>query len=162
MHTEEEGGDVEHRAIFMSNIIKIWRLSIYMLPEDLLSARSLAQQPLLLFLLSGSRGRWREQAEMNESNNPTVRREREQRGGPRWCKHQSESLQVYGSIFTMAQGKRRRRKKGMRGGKRKWYENGSSALFMDPTEECGWWLVMVVVSQSSRACLYLCTYEYTD
>lgn len=50
----------------------------------------------------------------------------------------------------------------MRGGKRKWYENGSSALFMDPTEECGWWLVMVVVSQSSRACLYLCTYEYTD
>lgn len=80
MHTEEEGGDVEHRAIFMSNIIKIWRLSIYMLPEDLLSARSLAQQPLLLFLLSGSRGRWREQAEMNESNNPTVRRESESSG----------------------------------------------------------------------------------
>lgn len=26
------------------------------------------------------------------------------------------------------------------GGKRKWYENVSSALFMDQVEEHGWWL----------------------
>lgn len=46
--------------------------------------------------------------------------------------------------------------KGLWGGKRKWYENVNSALFMDPVEEYGGWLVDV--SQPSHACLHLCTY----
>lgn len=37
-------------------------------------------------------------------------------------------------------GRKRGRRNGMEGGKRKWYENVGSALFMDPVEEHEQWL----------------------
>lgn len=46
-------------------------------------------------------------------------------------------MQVCRSIFTMAQGGG---ENGKEGGKRKWYENVSSALFIDPVEDPGRWL----------------------
>lgn len=48
-------------------------------------------------------------------------------------------MQVCASIFTTAQGEvEKEEKMGWReGGKRKWYENVSSALFMEPVEEHG-------------------------
>ena len=80
--------------------------------------------------------------------------EREQWGGSWWCKHHSEKLSGLRFYFyndTGGEGGGGETR--MQGGKRKWHENVSSALFMDPVEEDGQQLGYV--SLPPHACFLL-------
>lgn len=120
-------------VIFMRRMIKIWRWSVYMLPEDHLSAPSQTRQHSLVaavwFLWRMEKG---ELDEMNETNNPTVRRKSGEEG------HDGVNTRVKAcrsALLFLRQ--HRGRWRGRRKWDAKWHENVSSALFMNPVEEDG-------------------------